>query len=376
VGYLFKLKHDTQEENKLKIELIKKIFNSITPIFLAQWVMNYSAFYKVQYKVANMFYAHEISNVSLGLNGVNMQLSDLLSNAVNSCSKDRNKNEWNPPKPIKTLLNIGGECVKNIEKYRGSIEEILKTPFDNSDVIDNDDNMTLFYPFQEFIFQLIKNQETQGEQIKNRKIIYPDSDTIKNEYRLRPRIKSNIYRLERIFTNLLINAIKYSLDYTNIYVDAKLSPDKLFYIFTVSNYSFPILDYEKDLIFEAGYRGAYWESSDVKGMGYGLSMSKLFASKLGGRLKLITELISEKNIPFMLAYKSKRDGNLSDNLLQECNEELNRLTDKTIHEVINGKPKMDIKTHTYNNREINNPTVKITFTLSISYNEEEKYEEL
>ena len=100
------------------------------------------------------------------------------------------------------------------------------------------------------------------------------------------RLKSDRYLIQTILSNLINNAIKYSLP--NSTIDISLSNENIrglkYLVFSVSNEGFEISDEEKGKIFKMFYRGDKAEFYNIEGYGLGLAISHKIATYLKATL--------------------------------------------------------------------------------------------
>ncbi len=89
-----------------------------------------------------------------------------------------------------------------------------------------------------------------------------------------PKVPINIESIDRVIRNLLSNAIKYSRENTDIIVNAKLSEDKNFVVFSVKDNGIGIAKEHLEKIFDRFYRVEN-ATHTVKGTGLGLHLVKM-----------------------------------------------------------------------------------------------------
>ena len=96
------------------------------------------------------------------------------------------------------------------------------------------------------------------------------------------RLKSNRYLIQTILSNLINNAIKYSMP--NSIIQISLSSENLrsvkYVVFSVSNEGLEISNEEKGKIFKMFYRGDKAEFYNIEGYGLGLAISHKIATYL------------------------------------------------------------------------------------------------
>ena len=86
----------------------------------------------------------------------------------------------------------------------------------------------------------------------------------------------------RVFSNLITNALKYSLDNTRVYLTLKEQGDWIY--FTIKNISAYEMDFSPDEIFERFKRGD--KSRNTEGSGLGLAISKSIMELQGGDMRI------------------------------------------------------------------------------------------
>lgn len=91
--------------------------------------------------------------------------------------------------------------------------------------------------------------------------------------------------IERVFVNLLVNAIKYGERGTRIEVLASVDESTQSFRIDVSNLGTGIQSEEKELVFERGYRSTAVISEKL-GLGFGLYIARQAVEKHGGKLEL------------------------------------------------------------------------------------------
>ena len=94
-------------------------------------------------------------------------------------------------------------------------------------------------------------------------------------------------KLNRILTNLIENASKYSPENTTIYLKIENREETI--IFSIKDEGFGIRWEEQQKIFERLYRVEKSRNPETGGSGLGLYISKSLAEQLGGTLKVTSE---------------------------------------------------------------------------------------
>ena len=102
-----------------------------------------------------------------------------------------------------------------------------------------------------------------------------------------PLLKLDRGIIERVFYNLISNAIKYGTRRSPIEIRAFGSDS--YYCVTVSNFGRGVSEEERDLIFDEEYRSNVAIESEVPGLGLGLYIARKAMEKHGGKLE-ITQL--------------------------------------------------------------------------------------
>ncbi|GHO87304.1 sensor histidine kinase [Dictyobacter formicarum] len=95
-------------------------------------------------------------------------------------------------------------------------------------------------------------------------------------------IKLDVDRFSQVMTNLISNAIKYSPDDTPVEVSIK--PGVHYVLFVVRDHGRGIAKEQQEHIFEAFYRTPDAQSSDKRGLGLGLAITKDIIERHNGRI--------------------------------------------------------------------------------------------
>jgi len=129
--------------------------------------------------------------------------------------------------------------------------------------------------------------ETYENQLTISKLKMIKRINIKDDFKL----KSDKYLLQTILSNLINNAIKYSLADSDI--EISLSNEKTgnfeYLVFSVSNEGLEISKEDKEKIFKMFYRGNKAEFHNIEGYGLGLAISQKIAHYLNARLDFKSE---------------------------------------------------------------------------------------
>lgn len=112
--------------------------------------------------------------------------------------------------------------------------------------------------------------------------------------------------MSRALENVIINALKYSLDNTRVYINIKLEDNYLkIAVKNIANYE---MDFNEEEIFERFARGDKSRNSKVEGSGLGLAITKSIVELHGGEVKIEKEGDMFK-IYLMLPINQKRNIN-------------------------------------------------------------------
>ncbi|RII32696.1 sensor histidine kinase [Clostridium chromiireducens] len=93
--------------------------------------------------------------------------------------------------------------------------------------------------------------------------------------------------MSRAIENIIINALKYSLNNTRVYIDIKSENDYI--IIGVKNISNYEMDFNEDEMFERFARGDKSRNSKIEGSGLGLAITKSIVELHGGEVKIKKE---------------------------------------------------------------------------------------
>jgi signal transduction histidine kinase len=131
----------------------------------------------------------------------------------------------------------------------------------------------------DIVEDLIENYENQLfiSQLKIVKIINIDNTA---------RLKGDRYLIQTILSNLINNAIKYSIPNSIIQISLSIEStrNKKYVVFSVSNEGLEISNEEKGRIFKMFYRGDKAEFYNIEGYGLGLAISHKIATYLKAAL--------------------------------------------------------------------------------------------
>lgn len=125
--------------------------------------------------------------------------------------------------------------------------------------------------YSDIIKRIIKMLNPIALQEKNIKIDYI------NNYNI-PRLFIDKYRMQLVFQNLILNAIKYSYRYSdksnNIRIESNHTSDMKYFSISISDYGIPIPQEHEENIFITGFRTLDAISVDPSGKGFGLGLVK------------------------------------------------------------------------------------------------------
>ncbi len=181
-------------------------------------------------------------------------------------------------------LEIARSLTRNLTKEIASIIEDEKIYIGND--IFNHEKVTNFSNIVNSVVAIYQPEV-------NRKQIALETKISKGVY-----VKADPLAIEKIVTNVLQNAIKYTYDKGNISVTLKIDEDKN--ILTIKDDGIGIPESDIKQIFKPFYRLKTKE--DYKGYGLGLPMVKNIVDKIGGDIKATAKL--KKGAEFKIVFNS------------------------------------------------------------------------
>lgn len=219
-----------------------------------------------------------------------------------------------------------------------------------------------FYPYDSFLY---KWKYIYEKAAKNKLLDFVMDPTYLSDLS-RPMMYADKSMIEQVAYNLTNNALKYSIAGTTISIDCKLSKTKDCYQLIVTNYGWPITEYEKEKIFKYNYRGG--NHNQESGSGLGLYLSGKIAEHHQGMLTLDTEKVSDFDVSCLLLYEEMPEKYIDMAVKEKIDSEIHRLKEGGyMHEI--SKPQF--KNHSFTpfrvNEYLNKGTMKYIFVLSIPY---------
>jgi signal transduction histidine kinase len=198
-------------------------------------------------------------------------------------------------KNMLTVIQGYSEGIKSgIYKGKGDINDALQKIISKTKDLENLTNSLL-------LLSKVENNfiETRKDEVNPIDIVGELIETYKNQLFIsklnivkninidnKLRLKSDRYLIQTILSNLINNAIKYSMP--NSIIQISLSNENLrstkYIIFSVSNEGLEISNEEKGRIFKMFYRGDKAEFYNIEGYGLGLAISHKIATYLKAEL--------------------------------------------------------------------------------------------
>lgn len=176
------------------------------------------------------------------------------------------------------------EIYNNQEKVK-EMSEALKRQYERlQNVVDNvigssisNDEIELeAYNIKDFLQKYLENFNSNQHFLKTSIL---DNDVF---------INTNVSRLENVLNNLLDNAMKYSS--ANSEIEVFTTINEKFYIIGIKDSGIGISKENQKKIFDKFYRVSEINLHTTKGLGLGLYLCKQLVTKLGGNLKVKSEL--------------------------------------------------------------------------------------
>ena len=113
-----------------------------------------------------------------------------------------------------------------------------------------------------------------------------------------PPVIGNARRLRQVLSNLISNAIKYTLDGGEINIRGKFSHDEIVVSIQDTGIGIPLAD--QSHVFDKFYRVERPEQAHIKGTGLGLAITRSIVEKLGGRIWVQSEVNMGSTFSFVL----------------------------------------------------------------------------
>ncbi len=105
-------------------------------------------------------------------------------------------------------------------------------------------------------------------------------------------VEISVPHIDRMLSNLIQNAIKYSYERKGGFVDIRLFEQKNHVVIEIVNYGVPVEKDEIDRVFDFGYRGKHSFDWNRTGSGIGLADAKKTLEKHGGDIHIKSEPVS------------------------------------------------------------------------------------
>lgn len=113
-----------------------------------------------------------------------------------------------------------------------------------------------------------------------------------------PEVKADSLRLRQVLTNLIGNAVKYSLPGTNVTVYAKILKPKM--VFTIQDQGIGIEAEQQAKIFQPYFRSDDAQSREIPGTGLGLYITKRLVELQGGTIWFESQYLKGSTFHFSL----------------------------------------------------------------------------
>lgn len=198
-------------------------------------------------------------------------------------------------KNMLTVIQGYSEGIKSgIYKGKEEISDALHKIISKTKDLENLTNSLLLLSKVENKFIETKKDEVNPVEIVNELIETYENQLFINRLKIvkniniddTVRLKSDKYLIQTILSNLINNAIKYSMP--NSSIEISLLSENLrslkYLVFSVSNEGFEISSKEKEKIFKMFYRGDKAEFYNIEGYGLGLAISHKIATYLKATL--------------------------------------------------------------------------------------------
>ena len=335
--------------------LALKFLYHISTIYIGQWNIVYTTYQKHLFFYANRYLAHELAQLTVGLQSSAVSYNYTIDRLHQSLEKN------NPEDMIQELCYVSEKANKiaeDIDRYAALLRNVINNYQINP--TESSIRKTRFNLYSQVLNRLFFVCREQAH-FKEQRIIgggdlFKEGDT--------SILFADIVLIEQAIYNLITNALKYSYANTNIYITANTKPDKKNNEISVTSYGYPIEANEGKRIYEMGFRGNYARNSGIAGIGIGMYLVKKIAEAHSGSILYSSELLSDYCIPLIITYAKHKDKleDINDNkvFLSEFNRlELGEIT----NEVISSVPTLKSFSPLYFTRRIGDPTARNRFTL-------------
>ncbi|MCL2336247.1 MAG: ATP-binding protein [Firmicutes bacterium] len=367
VGFFFRLKdRDSAMKQEILKQSLMRFFERLSTVFLAQWNTLCAEYSRLINESSNAYLRHELGQKLAGMNDISAKLSYFIDQTGLPGARDVRRSFPNLPDKVIQLLEYLPTYWRDQKNYNDEIKKIIS----NVNVLIEEARLEkkTFWPYEKFLYRLLAIYRWEAEQ-RGKKIIAP---VVNQSDAKRPQLYADWKKLEQAVNNLLRNALKYSYDYTNIYLNARLSENGKNYEFTVQSYGYEIPRDERESIFELGVRGKRHVHNLADGIGFGLFIARRFAQFHGGDVELIrTELVSPLNVPLIRPYLSMKAEFAEfqeESILRQCQEADEKFRENgTYNQVVNDNPKVDKQKGVYYLESISDATYVNEFKLWIPY---------
>jgi len=315
-----------------------KTFSNISTIYMARWSAIRSAQHEDEANLSYLEIKHELGQAIAGIKSANRTIEvlhkDVTENIVpqdiiNSCP--------NLPDTLAEFLNSSFNMYfKDVSRFTSVCSNFIE----NGSTLDGKININMqeMNPYNEVIYGLIKIYKEKSN-YKQQMLI---AQSPKKNVDVNSFIRFDAALLRRAVSNLIFNAIKYSHEFTNIYIDTEIGEryGQKTYELVFTNFGTPIPIEDNNNIFIRGFRAS--NATDESGLGIGLAIAQHLARLHGGDLEYVPHgIISEYNIPLLSDYIKRKSKRIDEDLKLKCSDEIKRLGEIHSYVVTKEKLKMD-----------------------------------